>query len=51
MEGYLEENLLLLPLNVVTEIMKLLEYISGPIYSFHLIDIAQAITNKWHILL
>ena len=51
MEEFLEQNFLTLPINITVELLKLLEYIVTPIFSFHLMDIAQAITNKLYILL
>jgi hypothetical protein len=51
MEAYLEEHFLALSLGTVVELLRLLEYISPAIYSFHLLDIVRAITQKFWTLL
>lgn len=51
MEDYLERNFVLLPLPSTVELLKLLDYISPALYSFHLLNIAKAITEQFHKLL
>lgn len=36
LESYLEENFLALSVPVLVELLKLLEYITPPIYTYHL---------------
>ena len=51
MEEYFESNFIDLPINIIVELLKLLEYIHPPLYTFHLVKIVAAITNKFHLLL